>query len=138
QLLCNPKQDDRALIDEFLEGYYGPAAAPHLRQYLALLHDASRGHNLTCNSATDAPFLKFKHLAQADQLWQKAAQASASAPEFLPQIRLGRLPILYVALKQWTQLRNDCTASGEKWPWPASRKLLAQEWSDIAKGVPAL
>src|SRR6185295_15092234 len=97
QLLWNPKQDDRALNNEFLEGYYGPAAAAHLRQYLALMHEASHGHNLTCNSKTDAPFLKFKPLAQADQLWQQAERASASAPEFLPRIRLGRLPIFYVA-----------------------------------------
>src|SRR5207247_1268774 len=63
QLLWNPHQDDRALIDEFLDGYYGPAAAPHLRRYLDLMHDASRGYNLTCYSPNAAPHLRFHPLA---------------------------------------------------------------------------
>jgi hypothetical protein len=55
QLLWDPNQDDRALINEFLDGYYGPDAAKPIRDYLELMHDASRGHNLTCYSPTTRP-----------------------------------------------------------------------------------
>src|ERR1022692_3798068 len=58
QLLYNPRQDDRALIREFLDGYYGPAGKP-VESYLELLHNASQGFNLTCYSPIDAPFLHF-------------------------------------------------------------------------------
>jgi len=38
-LMWNPQQDERKLTAEFLRGYYG-AAAPHLRAYLDLIHEA--------------------------------------------------------------------------------------------------
>jgi len=138
QLLWNPKQDDRALINEFLEGYYGPGAAPHLRAYLDLLHEASRGHNLTCYSPPNTPFLKFKHLTQAENLWQEAERATTNNSEFLPRVRLGHLPVLFVALSQWAALRKECEDGGQKWPWPESQKQLAQTWKEIASGVPGL
>jgi hypothetical protein len=43
QLLYNPYQDDRVLIKEFLEGYYG-AAADKIRQYMDLMYAASKGY----------------------------------------------------------------------------------------------
>jgi len=39
KLLWDPTRDGQALIDEFIEGYYGPAA-PHIRNYLNVTHDA--------------------------------------------------------------------------------------------------
>jgi len=136
QLLWNPQQDDRALIDEFLEGYYGPDAAPHLRRYLALMHDASKGHNLTCYSPSDAPHLRFKPLAEAERVWQQAEAAAANNAEFLERIRLGHLPVGYVWLSRWTQLRKECDALAAKWPLPDSRKQVADEWMNVARGVP--
>ena len=136
QLLWNPKQDDRALINEFLEGYYGPEAAPPLPRYLTLMHEASNGHNLRCYSPSNAPHLRFKPLAEAENLWQQAGAAAANSPEFLERIRLGHLAIRYVWLSRWTELRNECDALGAKWPLPDSRKQVADDWMAVAKGVP--
>jgi hypothetical protein len=71
----NPQQDDEALIREFLDGYYGAAGRP-LARYLELMQKASQGFNLTCYAPTEAPFLSFKQLAQAESSWQKAEQAA--------------------------------------------------------------
>ncbi|MCI0540937.1 MAG: DUF4838 domain-containing protein [Verrucomicrobiales bacterium] len=137
QLLWNPHQNGRALIREFLEGYYGPEAAPHLRRYLDLMHEASKGHNLTCYSGTDAPFLRFKPLAAAEQLWQQAEAAAATTPEFLERVRLGHLALRYVWLSRWEKLRKECTTdSGAAWPLPDSRKQVADDWMAVANGVP--
>lgn len=136
QLLWNPQQDGRALINEFLEGYYGPAAAPHLRRYLELMHEASKGHNLTCYSGTDAPFLHFKPLAEAEQLWQQAETAAVNSPEFVERIRLGHLAVRYVWLSRWEKLRKECADSGALWPLPDSRRQVADEWMAVAKGAP--
>jgi Domain of unknown function (DUF4838) len=136
QLLWNPKQDDRALINEFIEGYYGPDAAPHLRLYLTLMHDASNGHNLTCSSPLDGPHLRFKPLAEAEKLWQQAETAAANSPESLERVRLGHLAVRYVWLSRWTELRNECDALGAKWPLPDSPKQIANDWMAVAKGVP--
>ena len=135
QLLWNPDQDAKALIDEFLQGYYGAAAAPHLRHYLDLMFKASQGHNLTCYSGTDAPFLRFEPLAAAEKLWQRAAAASADTPDFLQRVRLGHLAVRYVWLSRWEPLRKECTDAGAKWPLPESRKQVAADWMSVAKGV---
>jgi hypothetical protein len=135
QLLWNPQQDDRALINEFLEGYYG-AAAPLIRQYFALLHEASQGFNLTCFAGTDTPFFRFKTLAPAEQLWQEAEKVVADHPDLLRRVRLARLPVRYVWLVRWTKLRQECQEAGATWPLPASRKQVAEEWRTVANGLP--
>jgi hypothetical protein len=138
QLLWNPRKDDRALIDEFLDAYYGKAAAQHIRAYFILFHEASRGCNLTCFSKTDTPFHKFRCLAQAEQLWQNAEQAAAHDPLLLARVRLARLPVRYVWLSLWSQLRKECKDLGAQWPLPASRKTVADEWLAVARGAPGL
>jgi hypothetical protein len=134
QLLSNPQQDDHALVQEFLEGYYGPEAAPQLRRYLDLMHDASKGHNLTCYSPSGAPHLGFNPLAEAEKLWQQAEAAAANRPDFLERIRLGHLAVRYVWLSRWTQLRKEADALGAPWPLPDSRQQVAEEWMAVAKG----
>ena len=135
RLLWNPKLDDRALIREFLNGYYGPDAARPIGRYMELLSDASRGHNLTCYSRTDAPFLAFEPLAQAERLWQEAERAVAKDPELLVRVKLGHLPVRYVWLSRWEALRKECQAAGAEWPLPESRGQVAKEWGEVAGGI---
>ncbi|MGH8023147.1 MAG: DUF4838 domain-containing protein, partial [Limisphaerales bacterium] len=135
QLMWNPRQDDRALIREFLNGYYGPAGKP-IWQYLNLLNDASRGYNLTCGSPTDAPFLQFKTLAKAEKLWQRAELDVAGDPDLLARVRLGHLAVQYVWLARWDALRKECAASHGQWPLSASRADVAANWRSVTEGVP--
>lgn len=135
QLLYNPYQDDRALIKEFLEGYYG-AAADKIRQYMDLMYAASKGYYLSCFSKTDTPFHNFKILSQAEQLWEEAEQAVSADPELRARVRLARLPVRYVWLVRWTQLRKECKELGAKWPLSESRKEVANQWLEVAKGLP--
>ncbi len=137
QLLWNPAKGDRALINEFLDGYYGPAATP-IRHYLELMHGASAGWNLTCFSKTDTPFDQFKTLAQAEQLWRDAEAAVADDATFLPRVQRGRMWLGYVWLSLWDKLRQECTDAGGTWPLPASRKEFAEAWLKLAEGDPAL
>lgn len=135
QLLWNPQQDGRALIHEFLEGYYGADAAPHLRRYLDLMHEASLGHKLTCYSGTDAPHLRFKPLAESERLWQEAERAAVGDAELRTRVRLGHLPVRYVWLSRWDSLRKECADAGAMWPLSESRKQVADDWMDVANGV---
>lgn len=135
QLLWNPDQDDRALIKEFIEGYYGQAAAPHIRAYLELLHKASEGYNLTCFSKTDTPFHQFKYLSEAEALWERAAQAAKDNPELALRLKMSRLPLGYVWLSRWEKLRQECAEAKAAWPLPESRKEYAQQWLATAQGV---
>ncbi len=135
QLLYNPYQDDRVLIKEFLEGYYG-AAADKIRQYMDLMYAASKGYYLSCFSKTETPFNNFKVLSEAEKIWQDAEQMVSNDTELLARVRLARLPIRYVWLVRWTQLRKECKELGAKWPLPESRKEVANQWLNVAKGVP--
>ncbi len=135
QLLYNPYQDDRILIKEFLDGYYG-AAADKIRQYMDLMYAASKGYYLSCFSKTETPFHNFKVLSEAEKFWQEAEQLVANDPELLARVRLARLPVRYVWLVRWTQLRKECKELGAKWPLPESRKEVANQWLTVAKGLP--
>lgn len=137
QLLWKPARDDRALIDEFLDGYYGPAA-PSLRRYLRLMHEASSGWNLTCFSRTDTSFHNFKTLSAAEALWQEAERAVAGDAEFEARVRVGRLWTRYAWLVLWDKLRKECAEAGGQWPLNESRAAVADEWLRIAQGAPGL
>jgi hypothetical protein len=135
QLLWNPQRDGRALIHEFLEGYFGPDAAPHLRRYMDLMHEASKGHNLTCYSSTDAPFLRFKPLAEAEKLWREAARAVSADEELGTRVRLAHLPVRYVWVSRWDKLRKEWADTGDMWPLAESRKAVVDDWMSVTRGV---
>ena len=103
KLLWNPKLDDKRLIDEFLDGYYGPAA-PHIRAYLALLHDTmqARKQPLGCFEQPDRIFMASATLMEA-WVHLKAAEATmADADRDLRQrVRIAQMPMLYAFLMKW-------------------------------------
>lgn len=134
RLLWNPRQDDRALIREFLDGYYGPAAARLIAEYLELMAQAAQGVKMTCYAPTDAPYLRFETLALAESLWRKAEEAAAAHPEHLWRVKIGHLPVQYVWLSQWPRLRKEWSESGQSWPISKTRKELAESWLALATG----
>lgn len=138
QLLWNPEQDDRALINEFLDGYYGPAAAKPIRRYLELMFKSSEGVNLTCflDPVKNPPHLRFKSLAKAERLWQQAEKVAAHDPELLARVRLSHLPVRYAFLSRWGRLREECRQQNAFWPLPESRKAVADEFRATCLGVP--
>jgi len=135
QLLWNPWQDDRALIDEFLDGYYG-RAAPYIRQYMAMMWRASKGWKLGCFSPVTASFLNFKVLSKAEDLWRRAEAAVGGDPELAARTRLGRVWLGYVWLARWDALREQCRKAGDAWPLPESRAAFARQWLRWAEGDP--
>lgn len=135
QLLWNPQLDDRALIQEFLDGYYGPAAKP-IARYLALMHESSRGFYLGCFTKPKGPHREAKPLVAAEQLWQEAERAVADQPELLARVRLSHLSVRFAILREWAKLRADCREQNLDWPLSESRKAVADEFAAVAKGVP--
>jgi hypothetical protein len=134
QLLWNPHQDDSALINEFLTGYYGAPSAHFIRRYLDLMHQAAHGYYLTINSPPDAPFLNFHMLTQAEGLWRQAEKAAQNDPARLWRVRQAHLPVRYVWLVRWSALRREALRTGAVWPLPESRKAVADEWLATATG----
>ena len=133
QLLWNPDQDESKLIREFLDGYYGKAGQP-IWDYMTLMSGKAKGVTMGCYSPPTAPFLDFDTLAKSEKLWQEAEDAVKSQPDLLWRVRQGHLPVRYVFLTRWPQLRRDCLRSKSAWPLPTSRKAVADEWLSTATG----
>jgi hypothetical protein len=99
--LWNPKYDPNRAIGEFLDGYYGRAAAP-IRTYLDLLRDEVDRHNLHVgvNAPANNAHLPDGLLAKANGFWQQAENAVAAQPEILRRVRLSRMSVDYAILER--------------------------------------
>lgn len=137
RLLWNPQQDDRALIREFLEGYYGREAARSIQDYFQLMYNASRGTFIGCFlNKEQLPHLNRQTLSEAERLWQQAEAAVTNNPTRLARVRQAHLPVRYAFLKNWNRLRRECWEQNAEWPLPESREAVAQEFREVCKGVP--
>ncbi|MBM3496513.1 MAG: DUF4838 domain-containing protein, partial [Armatimonadetes bacterium] len=134
QLLWNPKLDDRKLISEFLDGYYGRSAARPLREYLRLMSSAAKGFYMGCFTSPNAPYLGYSVLSKAERLMEQAERSVAGDPDLSWRVRQARLPLWYAWLTRWSQLRRECLLAGDEWPVPRSRKALADRWLSVATG----
>ncbi|HUU34042.1 MAG TPA: DUF4838 domain-containing protein [Vicinamibacterales bacterium] len=98
--LWNPDYDTDWAIDEFLGGYYGPAAGP-LRQYLDLMHRQVVEHrdwHVNIWAPPTAPYLGREVVAEAVRLFDEAAAAVKAEPVLAQRVAIARLPVLYVQI----------------------------------------
>jgi len=99
--LWNPKYDANTAVNEFLEGYYGPAARP-IRRYLDLLHDRVEKENIHVNiwAPCDSPHLTDELLVQSNELWQRAESRAAADPAALARVKTSRMSVDYAILER--------------------------------------
>jgi hypothetical protein len=108
KLLWNPDADADALIDEYLAGVYGPAAA-YLRDYLDLIHDRVEDNNIHMNIwiGPDHEYITDRIMAKADRLWDRAAAAVADQPALLRRLEVARLSPDYCIIERARQAGTD-------------------------------
>lgn len=109
KLMWNPEQDERALVKEFVDGYYGPASK-HILGYLNDLHasmiDSGSELYIRMNKATGPsyPLFTAELVEKTEQHFLKAAEAVKDDPVLLKRIQIAHLPMQYVVLKRFRQL----------------------------------
>ena len=105
-LLWDPSQDVDVLIDEFLDGWYGAAAAP-IREYLNLVHKAVQesGIRLRCYMTDASTWLKTEQLGEAVRLFDEAHEAVADAPVYAQRVRKSRLALDNACLARYQTAR---------------------------------
>jgi hypothetical protein len=132
-LMWNPALDENALIDEFLNGYYG-AAGPRLRRYLDFREDAvaQSGAFLRCYMTDTSAWLSGEQLAQASALYAEAEAAVADQPELARRVRRERLALDHAWLQRWNSLVREAKLKGVPFPGPADPKALAEEFVQLA------
>ncbi len=128
-LMWNPDQDEAALIDEFLAGYYG-AAAPYLKEYLELINDAGQrdGLYLRCFMPDTSAWLTLEDLNCAVELFGKAEAAVAGDATLAARVRRERLPLDHVWLSRNTSLKRASLIQNQRFAGPDDPKAACAEF----------
>jgi hypothetical protein len=128
KLMWDPSRDVSALVEDFNNGHYGPAA-PMLNEYEALLASSRKEHEAVAQAPPggirypmDIAFLSKEFLAKATEIFQRAEKAAGSNTTILHRVERAELPILYVQLAQGPVTRDllerfESLARREKVDW---------------------
>jgi Domain of unknown function (DUF4838) len=134
KLLWDPNLDEDRLRQEFLAGYYGPAAGP-MEAYLELLEAAVERTDdaLGCYSPADAKFLSLDTLTRSWRLLEKARRKARRPAEYARRVRRAAMPVAYVVITRWDPLREEALKANKRWPWPGSRDELLKWFLQAAR-----
>ena len=136
KLLWNPNQDDRKLMREFLEGYYGPAAG-QVEAYLNGIGDSveKSGYYLRCLPGNDpAPsFLPFEVLAEGWKHLTAAEKAAEGQEAIANRVRVAQLPVLYAVLRDWKAHRVRAEQLKAEWPFEPNPQAVYDRFIQVAK-----
>jgi hypothetical protein len=102
--LWNPDADGKALLSEFVNGYYGPAG-PAIQAYIDLIHSTGRKQDFHLGRRVrlNAPFLKPEIMAEAEALLRQAESSARGRPEVERRVRHAHMPIWYILAKRGPQ-----------------------------------
>ncbi|OHB67041.1 MAG: hypothetical protein A2Y76_00520 [Planctomycetes bacterium RBG_13_60_9] len=134
KLLWDPSRDGEALINEFIDGYYG-AAAPQIKAYLKVTHDAVEqgGDWLGCFENNTAKFLNLDTLTQGWHHLKAAETALQDDPTLRFRVQVAQLPVMYTFMTRWDNMRGAAKAANAEWPMPESIKETYEQFLTIAK-----
>ena len=134
KLLWDPSLDEQQLIDEFIDGYYGPAAG-HIRDYLNVTHDAveASGDWLGCFEKNTAKFLSFDMLSKGWAHLKTAEKAVQDNPELRFRVQVAQLPVMYTFMTRWDEMRQKAEEIGADWPMLETIQGAFEEFMTIAR-----
>ncbi len=134
KLLWDPRLDGDALREEFLRGYYGPAAGS-MDDFLETLEAAvaRSGDALGCYSPPDAGFLSLETLLRSQRILDAARRKARRSAEYGRRVARAALPVDYVVLVRWDALREEARRTGKRWPWPETRAELLDRFLAAAR-----
>ena len=130
-LLWDPAADDRALIDEFVRGYYGTDAAPHILRAIALVNEppAAGGIPLRCYHADCSGWMAPATIVAAARAMEAAAAAATAQGEpYATRVRRETLSIRHALLLHWDDCRAFSKAQSVPWLWGETRADAARRW----------
>lgn len=134
KLLWDPKLDEGKLREEFLAGYYGPAAGP-MDDYLEGLEQAlaKAGDALGCYSPADAKFLSFETLTRSWKALESARRKVRYSAEYGRRVKRASLPVAYSVLARWDELKEEAKRAAKTWPWPETRPAFLDWFLQAAR-----
>jgi hypothetical protein len=103
ELLWNPKADPDAIIDDFVNGYFGNAG-PFIRQYIDVMRDALLESEFRLDifgspEAARDSYLSAQMMDKYNELFDRAEKAVENDPTYLQRVRVARLPVSYAQIQ---------------------------------------
>ena len=103
QLMWDPDADDDAIMNDYLNGYYG-AAGRYIRQYIDKMHESllSSGFKLNIFGSPEdakAAYLSEDMMNVYNQLFDQAEKSVAKNSQLLTRVKTARLPLIYAAIQ---------------------------------------
>ncbi len=117
-LLWNPAADEKALIRDFVRGYYGAAAAPHLLDYIRLVNEAGAASEapMRCYHENVTDWLSADVRAAAVRAMDAALAAAAEeGGDFARRVRREQLSTDHMRLVNWRPEDGDRDAFAKRW-----------------------
>lgn len=102
KLLWNPQSDEHAITEEFMNGFYGPAA-PYIEHYIEIMKAAIAIHSeykLICYQQTTKGWLSEDALIAAWNVFQSAKARVADDPKFKQRVEFAALPVTFAILER--------------------------------------
>lgn len=133
QLMWDLDQDEEALIEDFVRGYYGPAGDSVLA-YLKVIHDAVEAGDdqLGLSSPPDAEFLSWGTLSEGLRHLRAAEKAVADDPELRKRVRLQLIPVWFTFMYQWDDLLAEAKEANGSWPFKGTQHDLHADLTGLA------
>lgn len=119
RVMLDPTLDDRALIQTFLTGYYGVAAAPHIMDFLTTMQQSANATKFYMRfsfAGLTAPFLTPAVVLRGATSLAAAKSAAAGNSLHAQHVTQSSLGIYYVFLERWLELADYANASNISWP----------------------
>lgn len=103
KLMYNPDADDNSIINEYLDGYYGPAGK-YIRQYIDSMRESLLKSGAQLNifgGPADAKesWLSMEMMEQYNRIFDQAEAAVKNNEELHKRVRIARLPIMYAEIQ---------------------------------------
>lgn len=103
KLMWQPGLDDKTIINEFVNGYYG-AGGQHIRQYIEVMQQALAKSGMKLDIFGDPidakeGFLSADMMSRYNALFDKAENAVKNNADLLRRVQVARLPIMYAAIQ---------------------------------------
>ncbi len=126
KLMQDPMQPAEPLIQAFMDGYYGPAAAK-MREYLRFMEDriAAVNENMSGMKNYARPYLTLDFYLACERLLDEAEALCAAAPQALLHVRRERIPVDAGFFHMWPDLTRNLPADR---PLPFDRESLLKRY----------
>ncbi len=132
KLLWNPEQDVKALVEDFITGYYG-AAAPYVKEYFDLCHKQLKDDMvLDIFYMENHPIFSEEFLTRANKLVDKACQAVENEDDELRyRVDLVRLQMKYLHLVREPHKALEDGTYDYFVDFIRRHKIRVLEWEDV-------